>query len=441
MARTFSSQLEKMLGLLNRDKPDPARALSLVKEWLVKEPWVWEKEQVFALLAAVLEQVVKPPLAGELDKQSQVDRFYYRALELAPPYLPALEGELREMGGWFLSAPRDAASSGSAVRATEAASTGSEGTPEALWLRVLAALRSLGSGEPWLTEAVDRFQATYQEPTPAGWEVLSTLLGQVVLRADLDQTARRNERGEMRELLQVMASQFAQTLEGIGQMGGALGEAAQRLSASHAMTDMTALRDLLLQESALMQQQARSMGEQLQASRQALEKSRKRMEAAEKELLRSREDNLQDPATGLPNRFAFAGHLQRVGDRRRALGEGYGLLALRLKIIAGPPGVEREGGRLMAALVKRVQAELPEGALLARLEEMFLGIILPAAAAEAAVPTAERLRKLIGQLRFKLSGEMVAFRGGAGVAAGGDDGPGEAWRRAREAARLSLEGP
>lgn len=405
--------LDQLLDLLNADEPRVTKAKALLKELLVKGPCRSEVDTVRTLLSATVEQLIKPLCGDNRGRQVQVDRLLRAIKESELPTSAALGEPLTDVAQWVkalsspdTSAPRDQ-------------------LPPNFAERILAALHLMGQGEAWLVEAVEQMELHRQEERLT-WEELHTLLGRIVTQGEIARTSWRHERESVRKTLAEVASRFAATLQEIGEVDAGMTGMVDRLASSDSLDDLNQLKELLIREAGTLQKHASSLGERVRESQTLVDRSRTRLQQMEEALHKARDQHLQDPFTGLANKFSFVAHLDRQLERCVQLEEPFSVGYFQLDNLR--PLVlhlgREVGRRLVVALAQRVRKELDDKIFLARLAEDRFGMLFPGMATAEARKPVERLADLLEHTRFRLGEESIQVRAsfvlvghGAGVSA------------------------
>ncbi|OSM06771.1 putative diguanylate cyclase [Magnetofaba australis IT-1] len=389
-------------------KADPAdiqQAVSLLKELLVKGPCDAEMAQIKSLLESCLSQLVKPALEKDREKQSQLERLIKQIQSTRELDLNGVAQRLGEIAPWITDPPD--------WRARERSSDAPGDFPA----KLLEALRHMGQGDAWLAGEVEKL-ASGAQPTAqtATWTALAELLARIVKRDELGQAAWRAERAEFKQSLLELAQGMGESLRALGRSEGEVDGVLERLRSEESGDDLQALKKALLKEAQAFQTHSRSLGERLERDRERLEQARNRLREMDAALMSARDEQLQEPGTGLPNRYAYLGHLERQISRARHLKEPFALLLLHLDHLAGVLGgmSEQRGDRLVAGLAKHFRGVVGEHGFLARLSEERFALLMPGAAAAVAQERGQALLTLFERIRTQLGGKDLRIRASVG---------------------------
>ncbi|MBF0135235.1 MAG: GGDEF domain-containing protein [Magnetococcus sp. DMHC-1] len=393
---TMETFLEKVLKGLERDPPATAEAKRLLKDMLVRQPWTASINDARAVGSLLLDTLVKPVLSQDREREADVERLS-RQIRTANPLSPAtVAAPVNQIATWIKElmvnpGSRDA------------------GPPETFRERLLIILRQLGNKDSRLAEAVNKLGPP---GTEVSWKDLHTLLSGMIIQEEMGRTLWQQERDELKSTLLDIVFQFNAMLQNMGRPGENTEQTIATLRTQERSTDLEELKKLLLHEVEEFQQYARSLQEQREESRVMLVRARDRLQQMETALTASQDEQLLDPVSGLPNRFSFSAHLTRNRERALHLQEPFALLLCRMEnlgtLLEGM--AEKEGRRLILALVKRIRGKTGPDPYLARLSVEVFAIILPRGNLEQTRSMANQLQELFENLRFRLGNQSLLVR-------------------------------
>lgn len=387
--------LENLLDLLGPDKPDPAGALRLVKELVVKGACAEEVASLKAIAAMFLTGLAEPLLDRDPEAQALLGRLEKLLDKPGIPKLEAVSARVAEI------AP---ALEGALGGEGEQGLTAAQMAP-----RVLTALKSLGAGEAWLVEEADKLLV--QAEKGAGPELaqgLFELANRVATHGELNRTDLLQERERLKKLIVDLAISLGAVLTEAGQVDDNLTGMVERLKKGDGTESIEEVKAVLVREASAFQRQARSLTTRIKASQNMLKKSQERIRTMEAALQAAQSKSLVDPLTGLPNRYAFAVELSRRVKRAETLEEPFSIVLLEMAGLK--EAVEAQGPAAMGTVLKAVAAAIPEVLkkedMLARLSDARLGLIFPNLPPKKSAKRAERVRALF---------ETPGFTGGPGL--------------------------
>lgn len=395
-----AKNLDQLLDLLSAEEPRVSKARAILKEMVVKGPCREEVDVVRGLLTALVEQLLKPLAADNRGRQIQVDRLLRAIKEQELPTATSLAEPLGDVAQWV-----------KALGATDEKGARDQPPPN-FFERLLGALRLLGQEDHWLLEALQQLEHQREEGR-LSWDALHALLGRIITQGEIAHASWRQERDTLKRTLAEVATRFAETLHGIGEVDHGMTSMVERLAASDQINDLVKLKELLIQEAGTLQRHALALSDRVRESQALVEKSQQRLHQMEEQLSQSRDRQLQDPFTGLPNKFAFIAHLDRHLERVAQLEEPFCIAYMQLdnlrQVVAD---LGRDvGRRLVAALAQRLRKEIEEPILLARLAEDRFALLFPAMGVKGANRVVERLFDLLDNTRFRLNEQTVQVRG------------------------------
>nr|CRH07354.1 Protein of unknown function. Containing a GGDEF domain [Candidatus Magnetococcus massalia] len=354
------AELEEVLDHLRHDPPQNSQAISKVRDLIIKGPCDQQMAKVKQLLDQLLEQLVKPAVGHDQEQQAEVSRLQRTIAKQRDPDLDEIRTRLLEIIPWL----------DPSVHAQEDAATPSETLlPETFLPELWQALQLLSSCDPWLQEELSKHQ---QQPELATIHQLLTQLpeklGEVEKRWAL-------ERKEMAVTIQNIAETLGENLSLLGESDQNASKIAETIRAADESVDFKLLKGMLLEEADHFVRHARRLHRQMEESTEQLVEAQRRLKAMDQALQETRDEQLLDPLTGLPNRFAFSAHLQKQLERSQALKRGCALIACQVdhlsQVLEGLTSQKRP--RLITALANRMRRGLGGDDWLAHLsEERFM---------------------------------------------------------------------
>lgn len=405
--RTTAAQLEKLYDLLTGPKIDLARAVALLKEELVKGPCHGEVAGAREACLLLLERLIRPGVAGQREGEALVERMG-RVIHGPAPL--GKEGLLPMVDGL----------AGVLKSAREGEEVGPSPLPDGFAERLLAGLKLLGEGEAWLVEEITRLEG-HEGGIP--WEEIHFLLGRIVGQGDVARVLWQREREEYQGILAELTRQLGEILQQLGTTGEEMGQVAERMQAGmKEKEELPKLRERLLQEAGAFQKQASLLRQQAEESREAVRRNQERMGVMNQAMLQNQDENLRDPVSGLPNRFALAARLKRAVERSERLGEGCSLVVAYLdnlpELLKGMKG--ESGHKLVAALAGRLVELAGERGFVGRLSEERFCVLLREEVQGGmgqAEEVGQQIEALLRHTRFKSGGQAVQLLGRVGMAA------------------------
>jgi GGDEF domain-containing protein len=407
--------LDRVYRCLKNDPPDHAGAMALLKEMLRKEPCQSEVQAAREVAILLLERLVKPITRQDRDQDGSIELLTRHIRQAPRLHVDAIAARLVALPVWM-------------GEQAELLATIRE-MPPAFLDRLLEALRLLGAGEPWLLDAVEALEQERRawrsrlpsSPDTSGgtipWESLYAMLGRVVASRERARDVWHEERRELLHTLRVVAERMEEAMQQVGRVDGEMGTIVQRLRDDQHTVDLESLRTVLVCEAQAFLGHAQAMSRQVEESRALLAKARERLHQADDEVRELRDQQLLDPVTGLPTRFALWGHLRRLIERASHLQEPFTLLLLRLErlsAVLATLGTEQKK-RLLVALIKRLRPVLSEEAILTHVDDEDFAILLPNGRTEDGYREIGRVREVMDQIRGDLGGRSLAIQPAFGV--------------------------
>ncbi|MBF0188905.1 MAG: diguanylate cyclase [Magnetococcales bacterium] len=390
---TSQARLERLLEILSADIPETSEALALVKEWMVKGPCAVEMESHRQVLAETFQALVKPPLTGHPEAQSQVDHLLGRLSR--PGELP-----VRALKDLIASLKPTLAQHGMDVASTEE-----------LFEKLTQLFARVAEQESWVAEELTRLnQESHAQPGRPPLEAASAIIRRLLTSEDVSLDAWRQEREQLTASLAQVAESFHSTLSSLGEADGEVSRLAARVADGGDPSDMEALRDLLIREAGLFQEHATTLRSEITESQNRMTALRGRLEQVTEELQESRDNALHDSATGLPNRFAFSAHFKRNQQRQRRNNTPFAVILIHLHRLQEPLNTldKSRERRLMAACATRIRSKARKSDFLARLDATRFAILLPASAGSVVKGVAEEMSRMLGHTRFKIGGSSLS---------------------------------
>ncbi|MBF0142369.1 MAG: diguanylate cyclase [Magnetococcales bacterium] len=395
--------LEQVYDRLRAPGRDTDGALRLLQELTGRDPCQAELTEAKGLLAALVRQLLVPALAKSpaaegalqgllvpLEKEGSLEgvRFVTRLKELIPHMTALGEGE---------SVDRR--------------------PPPELPQVTAKALASLAHSHPWIVKGSARL-ADASGTGVESWEALSAFLGQIVTREEQARRVWQRQRQEFRAAMVRVAESFSGALRDLGRTDGELTAVAGRIQEAGSLADLVAAKELLLAEATQFRERSQVLQGQVEQSQNLARKLRERVRGLDQAMGESQDRALNDPFTGLPNRYLFAARFRSLTEEKVELRPRRFALIL-IKMDNYPALVEAvgrpESHRLVAGLAKRIQGQLVGEDYLARIGESALGIWLADAALKEATARVRELAQVIARTRFKLAGQSLAVECSFGV--------------------------
>ena len=407
--RETSTLLEALLVLLDEDgPPDVVAARNAVDEHLDQDPCVLEKKAAIGVTTAILNQLVQPALSGDQKKADRVAAMV-KQIEKKPSAEAGWEKDLKDASAWMSALAVDKKGNPS-------------GIPPAFSSRLLMALRLFGESEPWILQQVETWERSSLERLP--WNAVEALLVRI---ADWEKKPAppiwRRQRRRFHEAMITIADGCATLLDRMDRDGannrGEGGGLPPDLRSKEGLANPLRLRQVLQQQGSALKHHSRSLAARMAENRANAERLRKRLDQLENALSEARTSQFIDPATGLPDRSAFAAHLKRHLERAVHLGEMFSLALFHLDDFQTTINVlEAEGeSRLLKALIAEMQALLPPEAFLARLSEERLVILFPKWAEKKVAKVAGSIAGRLADTRFQVDQTEVVVAPFFGTAA------------------------
>ncbi|MBF0135237.1 MAG: GGDEF domain-containing protein [Magnetococcales bacterium] len=419
-----ATRLERLRDLLHESRPDLQAARMLVEQVLAGEGGALGLVEAKKVAERLLQLLVAPLLANRPDKLVYLEQTIRLIRQATTLQSPDMSSRLAQLHAWLITPdpPGQAPLNHHDEVDTEADDSpevGKEtpGPPTSLRQHLLNALRLLGEDEPWILETAGSLEILTQKSPDSAWPEIDEFLIKIVQHGHLTRSLWRRERELLKGTMVDVASGFMSTLQEIGRVDHRLLELAQRLQSSDHPENIHALRTAFLEDVNLFQSHARELKEKLANNQQQIASSQEKLRELDKELATVRDRHLMDPATGMPNRFAFSGHFRRSLEQAANLEETFTLtlfLVDDFAAISKRLGPKREI-RLVKALGKRVNQQLRTRDFLARLEVDRFVILFP----ETDLATTQALiHKIINILDFTIfmvGGNRIMLRGWFGV--------------------------
>ncbi|MBF0142368.1 MAG: diguanylate cyclase [Magnetococcales bacterium] len=389
-------RLERLLG---EGRAGADEALHLVKDLLVKGPCGPELDPWRNAFQVLLENLLKPALTGDAEKQAVVDRLLRRVLRAGPLEVTAIRQEAGRMVPWM-----------GALSGRRREPPLAEDLPATLASRLLVALAFLGEGEEWVGEAVAPLQDALSRDPP--WAGIVALLARVASTEAWADPPHDREREALRTLSLELAGGFATSLAGLGRADQEMARTVAELQGQSGPEDLEKLRRLLLREAHAFQQHTRSLRQGLEGGQEEIGRVRGRLEAMDAELLQSRRQRFLDPVTGLPNRLAYSGQFRRLQARHEHLGESFCLTVLQLENFHGILGrIGRHGeGQFLTQVAERLQGVLEADLLWARLAQDRIAVLSPRATLADARRSAKQMVEVVQAEPFSVDTVVVELR-------------------------------
>ena len=391
---TTTETLRQIRDHLAQEPPETAKALGLAKNLLIQGACARELDAVRTHGARIVRELLRPALATDREKQARADRLA-RTIETVRVFdRAAIAPALQEMQPWM-------AALAGRVPAPEA-------PPAFPATRLLTALEIL-SGEKPDAAALERGE----DP----WAEALTHTGRILNQEQRARNTWEREREELLQLLGTITNTLADALALTGSGGEALRGLGARLARGEAVADPVALKDSLLLEAEGLRSRLTEVERRLLESRRGVKKFQELLRQADRTLQETRDDNLIDVFTGLPNRFALTARIERSLHAQAERGGVFSVIAIELDeyaVMVRELGRERVN-RLMAAVAGRLASAVLEGGFLARYSDEVFVLLCPESGLEAALAQARRLRDLLDRTRFELKDADLLVRTGYGV--------------------------
>lgn len=188
-----------------------------------------------------------------------------------------------------------------------------------------------------------------------------------------------------------------------------------RLQQSPETVDLLELKQVLIQEADLFRRYAKRVHHQLEQSSDRLQQAHNRLKRMDEALQATRDVNLQDPFTGLPNRYALSAHLQRMMERSHQLGHGFSVIGCQVDHLSAVLHKlsDHKAHRLVVALAARMSRLLNDGEWLARSDVERFYVLLDEP--EYGVNRATALSHMFLGLREDLKAPSLRIRAAFGV--------------------------
>ncbi|MBF0426586.1 MAG: diguanylate cyclase [Magnetococcales bacterium] len=391
--------LERILKGLERDPPGIAEAKRLLKEMLVRQPWVASVKDAQAVGALILDTLVKPLLAHDRERGAEVERLGRQLRSATQPVAAAaVAPTVTQIAGW--------------IKEIVPNPSGREsGPPDSFRERLVIVLRQLGEKDPRLSEAIGKL--TVPSGSGVSWKDLHTLLSGIVIQEDLGRSVWQQEREALKKTLLATATALGGRLQALGHGdAGEIEQALERLRGGDRLTDLEELNKLLQLEAEAFEKRAQAMREQVEEGRQMLVRVRDRLHKMEEALHASQDEQLIDAVSGLPNRFSFSAHLTRNMEQALKQQEPFALMLCRLEGLGGvlEKIPEKEGRRLTLALAKRLREKVESEVYIARLSTEMFACILPGGGNWQVMGVATRIHELCEALRFRMGSQTLGVR-------------------------------
>ncbi|MGN7613596.1 GGDEF domain-containing protein [Magnetococcales bacterium HHB-1] len=396
--------LADVAQLLRRAPPKTDEALSMIKDFILKNPTFIEENEAKKILIFILEQLT-PFAHPEVNYLS--DRLKRRIKKEAFPHTKDIIDELETLADLYISfIPEE----------------DPDLPPETLPKRLAETLIFLGERDTWLREKAFAFKEAISSEKPPSWEKINGLLREVINHGDITLADWRRERQEMRDTLMTVAQDFNGALEQFGQTSGNLDRMSTRIKEQGNLRedDIKQIRNLLLQEISTFQHHAESVTEKLQQSQAQVRKSQERLKALDEELLEMRDERLKDDFSGLPNRYAFLLRLRRNRLNYQRTKRPFSIIFMRIRkmgLIIRHLGDE-QGRRLFLALIKRMRQDLRRSDFISIYDRERLLILLPGTPEEDALKTAQQLAAMLVHTRFRITQKTLRFFAGFAATSG-----------------------
>ncbi len=314
--------LDQLIKLLGHKPPMSSDALSLAKNLLRRGPCALELDQLKGVVKEVLELLVKSRFTGDQAKQAHVSRLIDQ-IQRAPDFDPsAISQEIRKIRGWLHETAPSSTESDAPKRPAPM-------LPDAFPDRLATALRHLGSADSSVQAAAEEVERLGREEE-IPWGEIHAQVARLASSQEVARSHWRAEREELKEALVQMADRFQHMLSGMGDTGDKLNGVIDRIRESNRISDLQMLKDLLLREAEGVLTHADAMRSELEESRQILDRTRERMRQLDQELIGARDPKLQDPLTGIANRFAYMAHFQRCQERYTYFREAFVMIFFTL---------------------------------------------------------------------------------------------------------------
>ena len=413
--------LDDLLDLLRGKNPDSKQALQQVNAILEQEPCVQELQAASDAAAEIVEQLLLPVLSEDsvrLERAEMLQKSWRSDPFTADEQQRQVEQEalLKEMGEWVIDC---------SVAESDVAGGGLDGKavslPRTLFARLASVMTLVCESEVELVQQVEQWQAQTEVP----WEEIGAALQNI------------EATGHRAAVLPWMRQRRAfydalQSVVEVSEKGGVSQEKAKgsallgKRPQLGGRVEAHRIQGLLHSRITALHQEARSLKSQQEDSRERAEQLKERLDQLELDLTQARRDQFLDPATGIPDRFAFSAYLQRHLDRAVHLSEVFALLLLHFynlqpllntlgNIEATAQGSAEE--RLMRALAEEVRQHLPEGAYLARLSAERFVVLLPERSQEEGEQVGVVIRDALEAVRFSLDNQELAVEVHCGCAA------------------------
>ncbi|MBF0623703.1 MAG: diguanylate cyclase [Magnetococcales bacterium] len=291
--------------------------------------------------------------------------------------------------------------------------------PIALPGLLMAVLRLLGEDEPWIQETADDLEVRQKCEGQPPWPEIQHFLAKIVSHGQLTRSMWRRERELLKEVMVEVAGGFGATLGDIGQVDNQLETLAQQLRNTDNLDHIRTLKEVLLTRVEDFRTHTRELQKKLEISRAAVANSQEHMKRMDRILTETRDQQLMDTDTGLPNRYAFSGHFRRQLERAANMESPFSLAVLilaelpRILLKLGP---KREA-RLLRSLNTQIRGELHKGDLFARIGDDRFVLLFPNSDLHAAVRKVEKIRYLLDHTRFRLVEGNLALWAFFGVVA------------------------
>lgn len=386
--------LEQIRDLLNEDPPKSQQALRLVKDLVIQGICVQELDVLRNASIMLLEHLVRPILAGDQEHQARIGRLIRQIRTDQIFTSKTIVSHMEAITPWI-----------SGQTANVQASDSTPPFPAAL---LQEALITLGGNE-------------LREIFPSGkdpdWDQLYLQLGSIIHRQRRSRSNWQREQRELQTHLAEMAQTLAESLRLIGVDSENVNRLANRLASDAPVTDFVAICDSLWEEVQKFQASAKDLRARLAASREVEERFRVLLRRAEWELLDVQDEKLLDSFTGIPNRFALLGYLERAMQFHREGAPGFTLVLL---LIEEYSEIVRDLGRnrvnrLMASVAGQLTTEVRPGDYLARYNDETFALVCPRTGEAEAITLATQLRDMLDYTRFETKDAILTMRVAFGV--------------------------
>ncbi len=409
--------LEFVLKFLDGEHDDRTQTRKLVRAAFFQNSLGVDatNNPVNRVLVTALTNAIQPLFTGDAEKERRINELVTLIKKgNVESRLAHILDELRSIFSWLRAQVKTASK-------TEPTDNEQKANPRALkriYTQLIDTITTLAGGSQGLKNTAQALAQRLEEIDSTGFQ--NDLRQYCHTALDTGRTMQEQQEQQRRAFLDLVSAMMIRIQQVRNKTGGAshqITSSLARLKKSVSLEDLQEIRSILISEAEGLKNHTKKMQSQLDESQAQLRETQQKLRKLESELERTRSDSLTDPLTGLTNRRALDEALGKELARSTRHNLNLSLILFDLdhfKKVNDTYG-HQVGDKVLKAVADKATEMVRQTDTLCRFGGEEFALLLPETDLAAAVMTAEKIRKGVQSLRFRVQGTYLAVTSSFGV--------------------------